>query len=747
MASSTRKVTRRSVRRASQHPRGSSLPMRPRARTRRRSLESSGVTPFLLELGTEELPASFIQPALSHLHSLIERMLNEQRLTYQSIRTMGTPRRLTVIVDGLVTKQTSLKQEVLGPPQSVAFSADGVPTKAAQGFARTQGVAVENLEVRETAKGQYVCAVKQEFGRSTSEVLKEHLPKLIQQLTFKKSMKWNDSKLRFARPLRWIVALYGKRTIRFEIGEVSSGSQTFGHRFLSGSRSKSGKPIPIEHPSVYEKTMKRNGVIVDQHERQAMIQSQVNALAKSAKGTVYADNQEDLLREAVYTVECPQAILGSFKQEFLTLPQQVLITAMHEHQGYFSLIGRKGTLLPKFITVTNMKLPNMDLIRLGHERVLSARLNDAQYFFREDRKVTLADRVQQLERITFHQKLGSLSQKISRLQELVPRIAEAVGQTDMKPVCERAAFLAKSDLTTGLVGEFPSLQGVMGREYAQHDGELTEVSEALRELYLPSTPEGVLPQTPVGLYLSLGDRIDTLAAFFLVGMVPSGSEDPFALRRLGYGLVRIIVERGLRVNVVQLILNAEQIIKSQNVAHQSQKEATYGLLDFLLERFMFFSKTVRHVSDDVVEAILAARPSETCDFSDLLSRMEALQRIKSQPEFGTLLVGCKRVHRIIEKECWQQHQVSPELFEHDVEKGLYQAIERAQPLLNTYIHEQNYEAALTILLQLKTPIDEFFDGVMVNASNQNIRANRLSLLCRVNLFFLQLAEFSQIQSP
>ena len=718
-----------------------------RASGKRATRQKSLVAPLLLEIGTEELPASFIAPALKHLANLMERVLVEQRLAYESIRTIGTPRRLVVFVHGLATKQPSQRQEILGPPQSVAYDVGGVPTKAAKGFASTQGVPVDLLEVRETPKGKYVCAVKQETGRSTSEVLKEQLPLIINELSFPKSMKWNSSKLRFARPLRWIVALYGKRTIRFEVGGVVSGAQTLGHRFLGVPQSKKSHSITIQSPSIYESTMKRHGVVVDPQERRSLIQGQVSELAKSVKGKVYVENEEELLEQAVFTVECPQAILGAFDPHFLTLPKEILITAMKEHQGYFSLIGRNNTLLPKFVTVTNMKLPKMDLIRRGNERVLSARLNDAQYFYREDRKIPLAKRVDQLNSVIFHKRLGSLYEKVSRLQELVPRIAEAAEHGELKGLCERAAYLAKADLTTGLVGEFPSLQGVMGCEYAKLDGEPDEVSQALGELYLPSTPEGALPQTTVGVLLGIGDRIDTCTAFFSVGMVPSGSEDPFALRRLAYGIVRIIIEKNLKINAVHLIANAEQILKSQNVASPATKESIgKSLVEFLLERLRFFARSVHRIPDDRIDAVLASRPSESCDLADLVARMRALHQVTMQPEFASLIIGYKRASRILEKEQWRERHVRPELFEQEVEKNLHEAVEQAHPLMAKYLTQQDYSAALTKLLQLKSPIDAFFEGVMVNAQDQAVRANRLSLLWTVAQLFFAIADFSRIQA-
>ncbi|WP_454065037.1 glycine--tRNA ligase subunit beta [Candidatus Nitrospira salsa] len=747
MRSSPQNTSRNITTKARKRVPSSPANTRPRSSTRKTSRQPSISTPFLLELGTEELPASSIDSALHQLSTLMKTSLSEQRLAYESIWTVGTPRRLVVFIDGLVAKQSALTQEVMGPPQSIAYDAQGNPTKAAIGFASTQGVPVDALQIRETAKGQYVCAMKRESGRRTSEVLKEHLPNVIQQLSFKKSMKWNDSQLRFARPLRWILALYGSQTLHFEVGGVLSGAKTFGHRFLGTPRSNIGRPITIKHPTSYEAAMKRSCVIVDPQERRALIQSEVSVLAKSVKGIVYAEHESELLEQAVYTVECPQAILGSFSSNFLTLPQEVLITAMKEHQGYFSLIGENGYLLPNFITVTNMTLPKMDVIRLGNERVLSARLSDAQYFFREDRKISLANRVAQLQGITFHRKLGSVYQKMCRLQEFVPQIAKTIGAYAVKDVCERAAYLAKADLTTGMVGEFPTLQGIMGREYAKYDGEPAEVSDALGELYLPGTPDGPLPQTNLGILLGVGDRLDTCTAFFFVGMTPSGSEDPLALRRLAYGLVRIIVEKNLRFNVTQLIAQAEQILKSQNVARPASNDSIGpSLVEFLLERLRFFMKTRYGVPDDQIDAVLSARPPGVCDFTDLVARMHALQQVATQPEFTPLIGGYKRVSRILQKEQWRAIQVNQTLFEHDVETNLLEAVDAAQISMDVHLSSQDYAGALTTLLQLKNPIDGFFEGVMVNASDQHIRANRLSLLGRVNHLFFTLADFSRVDT-
>ena len=709
----------------------------------RKSRQSAA--PFLLEIGTEELPAAFVDPALQTLEKLTGTFFEDQRLSHGRLRTFGTPRRLAVLVEELASSQASRTQEIMGPPKSAAFDAQGNPTKAGQGFANSQGVPVPQLQFRETPKGIYVCAVKHQKGQSTPEVLRQNLAAIIQKLSFPKSMYWNDSKLRFARPLRWIVALYGNRSITFEMGGIRAGSRTWGHRFLGRSRSGQAKGVEIKSASSYVPTLKRLGVEVDPQERRATIQSQVQTLARSVKGHVFKDHADELLEQAVFTVECPKAILGQFNSEFLKLPQEVLMTSMKEHQGYFSLVGRDGALLPRFIAVTNMKLSNMNLIRTGHERVLTARLNDAQYFFHEDRKHKLEDRVKNLGEVIFHQKLGSVYDKTDRVRQLVVNVAEANGCRHVTETCEGAAVLAKADLLTGMVGEFPSLQGIMGREYAKYEGKPEAVWRAIGEQYLPRSPEDVLPQTQAGVFLALADRLDTLVAFFYVGMVPSGSEDPFGLRRAAYGLTRIISELKLTLNLVPLVASAEQLLSSKGIKGQTGISTQSSVMEFLLERFRFFGRTTHRLQDDVMEAVLAARGPETCDLYDLLCRMMALQSLTLQPEFAPLMIGFKRAHRIVEKEQWTSEQVQAELLAHESELTLFRAVMEAQKVVSERLERREYEEALMALLKLKTPIDGFFVGVMVNDSDPVVRANRLSLLRTVSQLFVTFADFSRLQ--
>ena len=487
-----------------------------------------------------------IQPAMMQLAQLLEGFLANHRLSHDSLRTFGTPRRLAVLVQGLAPKQTAALQEALGPSKAVAFDAQGHPTKAAQGFAKSQGVDVGELETRETSKGVYLCAVKREKGLPATTVLTEHLPGLLQRLTFPKTMRWNASGVRYPRPIRWLVAVVGSRALSFDFAGVRSGACSWGHRFLSrGKPGVASKGIKIRRPELYEAALARGSVMVDPVRRREVLAGQLKQLARSVKGRVYEANQEELLDQAVFSLECPNILGGTFDQTYLALPPEVLITSMKEHQGFFSVVNRKGELLPRFFTPTNMNVKNMELITIGNERVLAARLADARYFFREDRKVKLADRVPQLHGVVFHKRLGSLYDKTQRMITLAGDLAEAARVPELVASCQRAAFLSKADLVTGMVGEFPTLQGVMGEKYAAHDGEPDDVCQAIGEYYRPRTPDDAIPETTVGRLLALADRLDTLAAFFYAGIVPSGSEDPYSLRRSAFGVIRIVVEAGL----------------------------------------------------------------------------------------------------------------------------------------------------------------------------------------------------------
>ena len=710
-------------------------------------------TSFLLEIGSEELPWQVIQPAMRQLVRLMEGFLADQRLSHDAIRPYGTPRRLAVIITGLATTQSPILREVLGPSTAVAFDDQSRPTKAAEGFAQSQGVAVAQLETRDTPKGPYLCAVKREKGASVVKVFTAHLSGLLQQLTFSKTMRWNTSGVRYPRPIRWLVAVVGAKPVSIEFAGVRSGARSWGHRFRSGRHTVANKNVRITSPEAYEGALERAGVVVDPVRRRAMLGQQLTRLARSAKGQVHPDNREALLEQAVFSVEWPNMLSGAFDQRYLALPPEVLMTSMREHQGFFAVVNQRHELLPRFFAPINMNVSNIELIRVGHERVLAARLADARYFFHEDRKHKLADRVPQLHGVVFHKRLGSLYQKTERMMALVGALAPAAGVSEVKDACQRAAFLSKADLVTGMVGEFPTLQGVMGGKYAAHDGESGQVCEALGEYYQPRTPDDALPVTTVGRLLSLADRVDTLAAFFYAGIVPSGSEDPYGLRRHAFGLIRIANEAGFNVNVGTCLRQAEQMLAEQGVKaapppqgetaeHRTPLRPLFG---FLEDRIRYYGCLVSGYRDDVMASVLARRNSADLDIRDLLLRMEALQAVTSRQEFAALMAGFKRAHRIVAKEAWTSDVVTPDLLTHSTEHGLHRAVETATRAVDRALASRDYPAVLQGLMALKGPIDGFFDGVLVNATESGIRANRLSLLRRVDDLFSAFGDLSHIQ--
>jgi len=706
---------------------------------RKSSATAAALGDLLFEIGTEELPYQFVPLALTSLRESAERLFKEHRLTHGPMRVLGTPRRITLLIEALAPRQAPVVKEVMGPSKAVAYDASGNATRALLGFMTGQQIEQQDVEVRQTPKGEYMCAVKRDPGRPTTEALSDLLPQLVTSLTFPKSMRWNETGVKFARPIRWLVALYAGRVIKFQVAGVAAGNRTWGHRFLTGSGRSSGQGMPVKDVKSYLKVLEQHGVVPDPGTRRAMILTQLEALAKSGHGSLHPD--EDLLAQAIYTVEYPQAILGTFNPQYLSVPKEVLMTAMKEHQGFFSLVKKDGSLLPAFISVTNMKLRDMRLIQEGNERVLAARLADAKFFFDEDRKMTLFDRVEKLNGVTFHQKLGTLYQKTERLMKVVDQLADTLGHRD---VCRRAAQLSKADLLTGIVGEFPTLQGVMGGEYARHDGNSPEVSAAIAEHYLPKAMESGLPKSSAGKILSLADRLDTIAAFFHVGIVPTGSEDPLGLRRHALAVVRLIIEGPLAVNIVEAIRYAKDLVAQQGF----KTGGSADFVEFIADRLRYYVRTVHSFREDVVDAIvkpaLQHAREGTFDLIDLLERMKALQAVTTRTEFDPLMVGFKRAHRLVEKEKWTKEEVDPGLFQHPAESELAKMLLEAKTLLPSFLAASDYEKALNTLVRMKPVIDNFFNGVLVNAEDERLRANRLSLLCAVDRLFSRVADFSQI---
>ena len=707
-----------------------------------RGTSAQSVAELLLEIGVEELPYQFIGPALASLKESAERLCNNQRLTFQTVRTMGTPRRLTIVVEGLASRQTSVTKEAMGPSKAVAFDQAGQATRAALGFAAGQGVAVQDLHVRQTPKGEYLFAVKREEGRATAAVLLDTLPQLVSGLAFPKAMKWNEAGVRFARPIRWVMALYGGSVLPIEVAGINASNQTRGHRVLGG-----GKWMSIRDAASYIGTLERQGVIVDPQRRRKLIEEQIAAICHKTGFQLNAD--EALLDQAVYSTEQPISFLGSFKDAYLDVPEEILITSMKEHQGFVSLRQKNtGKLVAHFIAVANNRVKDMSLIREGNERVLAARLADAKFFFDEDRKVGLEERTKKLGGVLFHQKLGTMAQKQERVKKLVGVIAAHVspGQDELRQICERAALLSKADLLTGIVGEFPELQGIMGGEYALHDGELSAVVQAIREQYLPRAIEGELPKTVAGQVLSLADRLDTIAAFFSVGIVPTGSEDPFALRRHATAIVRILLEGKLRINLVNSTNQAINLVADDGFKNVPgfEREGLRQITEFVFERVRHYVRIVQGLRDDIIDSVLKSAYDTPVDLVDLVQKMKAVEMVTRKPEFDPLIVGFKRAHRLVEKEQWEPQQVETAKFQHPSESALHKAVVEERGKMGSALESGDYGKVLDSLVGLKAVIDDFFAAVMVNAEEKAIRSNRLSLLKEVDELFMSFADFSQI---
>ncbi|NPA95474.1 MAG: glycine--tRNA ligase subunit beta, partial [Thermodesulfobacteria bacterium] len=693
-------------------------------------------TEFLLEIGTEEIPAGYIPPALEYLSRELSIRLEKNYLLFGRVRTAGTPRRLVVHVSDLDACQPDRELEILGPPKAVAYDDNGKPTKAAEGFAKKNNVALSDLTIKTTERGDYVCAIKVEKGRPAVEILAEIVPKLLTTIPFPKTMRWGSEKVRFARPVRWILALVGDQVVPFSFGNVSSDRYSQGHRFASN------EPILFEDASydLYLTRLKEAKVIVDVRARRQTLLDDAEIKAKEADGQVLKD--EDLEELNTFLTEFPWATCGSFDNRFLSLPDPVLITCMKEHQKYFAVVDGQGRLKPNFIAINNTPSTKPELIRKGHERVLGARLADADFFFKEDTSKKLEEFVPELGGMVFHKGLGSLLDKVKRVEHLSEFIAHAIDFKDVA-VVKRAAYLCKADLCTEMVGEFPTLQGVIGKEYALLSGEDRAVAVAIEEHYMPVRSGGPLPQTTPGAIVSIADKADTITATFAIGLKPSGTQDPYALRRQALGIINIILEREIDLRLPDVIDEALGLLIE---FLPDIPAATRGeILEFFKQRFRN-ELISRGIDYDVVDA--AANADFTSVF-DCYQRAQALKAVRKQPEFNDISIAFKRVMNILKD--FEGGGVKTELFETQEEQTLYDAFlqvkERIAPILSNQSGPptaSQYQEALLLLLTLKPHIDRFFDNVMVMVENEAIRHNRLSLLWLVSRLFLKIGDLSYI---
>lgn len=681
---------------------------------------------LLLEIGTEEIPAGFIQPALEQIKELTQKMLGNKRIKYEGIQVFGTPRRLVLYIDKIDEKQEDIKKEIVGPPKERAYDKDNLPTKAAIGFAKGQGVGVDDLKIKKTERGEYICAVKEEKGVESKNILETLLPKLITDISFPKSMRWGDSELKFVRPIHWILALLGGEVVDFVLDGIKSGSCSCGHRFLSPGI------FEVKDFKTYLQKTKDAFVIIDQSERKDLIKNQIERAAKDNGGTVLED--ENLLDTVVNLIEYPVAVCGSFDKEYLELPQEILITSMREHQKYFSIIDENGSILPHFIAISNLLAEDMDIIRSGNEKVLKARLADAKFFYKEDSKSPLADRLDDLKRVVFQEKLGTSYEKVSRFSELSRYLSRKLNADS--DIVVRAAQLCKADLVTGMVGEFPELQGVMGREYALLSGENPLVAKAIYEHYLPRFAGDSLPATIAGSIVSMADKIDTITGCFGIGLIPTGSEDPYALRRQALGIINIIIQKEYRLSLKELIKQAVKQLEGKIVRDADEVED--DVLQFMQQR-MYHQLLAEGLRYDIVEAVLY---HQFDDIRDCYQRIKALSTFKDKSEFEPLTTAFKRVIKIIPDE--NMGEINTKYFEEEAEKELYKVFKDLEKEVEKNIKEENYYDALQKIANLRPLVDNFFDQVMVMVEDKKLKQNRLALLSAIGQLFSQIADFSRI---
>lgn len=683
---------------------------------------------LLLEIGTEEIPTGFVLQALMDLEALTKREFEANRIDFDGIKTYGTPRRLVLTINSVDEKQREVEIRKIGPSKQAAFDSNGIPTKAAIGFAKSQSIPVESLTLIQTEKGEYVCAVKKEPGKETTEILSSLLPKIILSIPFKKSMRWADVPIRFARPVHWILALFGGELIPFEVGHIKSGRVTYGHRFMHSS------PIPINDIQTYFQRTRESFVIVDPVERKKRIEEAMIREGAKVSGRVLRD--EELLEEVNFLVEYPGVMLGRFDQKFLSLPQEILIHSMKEHQRYFPLLDDHGRLLPYFIFVSNIQPKDQAVVIKGNEKVLRARLSDAVFFFEEDLKIPLEKRVEQLTKVVFQAKLGTSYEKVMRFKRLALWITERI-DPKLRDLVERTALLCKADLVTGMVGEFPKLQGVVGREYARLFGEKPEVAEAIYEHYLPSFSGDRLPSTPIGDIVGIADKMDTIVGCFGVGLIPSGTADPFGLRRQALGIIRILIEKKYPIPLTALIMESGKQLEGK--MERPLEEVKQEVLDFFKIRYQNFLLD-KDYPFDVTEAVLSRSFDELLDAQ---GRIDALMKAKQWEDFKSIVIGFKRAMNIL-KGTSHKEGSNPSLFKEPAEQILYQSYLQARERINLLLNKGDYSSALAEMTKMKRPIDDFFDQVMVMVEEERIRNNRLALLDEIGKLFLQVADFSKL---
>lgn len=660
----------------------------------------------LLEIGSEELPARFIPDAMAKLQANAQRLLSEYRIAYKSIKTYATPRRLAILIDSVADTQEPIVKELWGPPLNVCYDSDGNPTKALLAFASNNNVPLESLTHKEKGKGTYVVATISEPVQSTESILPELLKKLVLSLTFPKSMRWGTGTLRYARPIHWILALYNDKKVIFELDGIKSSSMTRGHRFMSSA------PFELKSISSYVTLLRNNFVIVDTSECKKIITEEATKLA-SNHGLVFVKDEE-LINHVSFLVEYPTLFICSFDEKYLKLPKELLITVMKDHQKYFALFNPEGELANKFIVVSNTRETNADNVIKGAQKVIKARFDDAKFYYDEDIKKPLKDRLKDLKKVVYHEKIGSLYEKVQRLIAIASYIA-SVAAPNLKEQIITSATLCKADLLTGVVREFPELQGIMGGYYTEAEGYDKVISQAITEHYLPTGASGQLPKSLSGSILSIADKIDNIINFFSIGLSPTATEDPYALKRQATGIVNILLNNDLNITLEAIISFA--ITKCIHTCSADE------IKQFFTQRIRY-SLTTSGVATDVIDAVESK--FFTTSLFDLKLRLEALSAFKTDPSCTQLITAIKRVNNIASKHT--ATTINPKKFSQTEEIALHDKTSELTETITTFIKERKYLNALNSAVSIQPVIDNFFDKVLVMHEDPDIKTNRLSLL-------------------
>ena len=697
---------------------------------------------FLLEIGTEQLPAGYIEPALQEMQRFMEKKLNDIEIEYSKFITYGTPRRLTLFGEKIASKGKNKFLEIIGPPKDKTFDKDDKPTPVAIGFSKKHGVELKDLFIKKTNKGDYICVRKRTPQEDTMRVLIDIVPQVISSLNFPKAMRWvMGSDFQFARPIRWLLCLYGNKVVKFPFLNLKSDKHTYGLYTLSRQK------IVISEIHKYREILRNHYVIVDPGEREKIIAKAINQVTKKTGGEVLED--QELLEEINYLLEYPTAVLGAFPVKYLNLPREVLITCMRHHQRYFSVVDKKGNLLPYFVALRNGISEYLRILKEGLEKVLVARLQDAEFYFDQDTKTPLEEKIEKLKKVVYHKQLGSLYDKVERIKKISGFTTERLGFASFRiPIVKRIALLCKSDLVTEMVKEFPELEGVMGKIYATHSGEDDIVAEGIYEHYFPKSFEGKLPKTVETSVVSVADKIDTIVGNFCVGLVPSGSQDPYGLKRQAQGIIKIIINKEWNLSLEELVNLSMRLLPLD------LEEGNRKLIKE--QAFQFFRQRIENVFEDLgisYDVTSAVLDVGFMDIADSFKRACAIHRFRHFPDFGKLVTLFKRARNIIkqaEKEGFlredrQESYLNIELLKEPAEKELWRVFnEVVKKQTEDLLDRGNYEGGLKVLLGLQKNINDFFESVMVMTEDEDLRNNRLTLLENIVKLFLRIACFSKI---